>query len=530
MNNPQEKSKEDRVKLSRSKSEHKKSTIDGGKGNNKDSFMRRNNTDRKELNEKRMKRKIKSRFKKSKSPVGGKSTNQKIQNWGLELFKKSEDGIQDIILREKIYEILTGENHMFFLTKNKKVYGIGNNECGQLGLPNVAILQQPMILHFSDKISVSRVFVGADFSFCMSVSHQVYSWGLNLKGQLGLGHYENVSYPALVKSFNPFNSKSKHQNKSKLKPRISLLSENELIVDISCGSLHTLTLTNKSKVFSCGYGENYSLGHNSATTMNQFKEISFFHQLSSSSSHKIEKICSGTSHSGALIAGKVYLWGTFAHSKYCLNKIPNAVHLTDAVADFVVGDLLTVILTKTGQVFTLGENTDCQLGTSEENDYSLVSVNLPCKIEYICCGLNHIIAINNSKGKIFGWGSNRFGQIHPNSSFEFFSDPFELPWMFAAKAYIITCGPFSTVLVSAKRSKINSHGNSNEELETITDLKKEIDNIKKKAKKINQENEKLKEEITTLHATINTHMDSFNGSSSDKHDSDHDSDSKSIFL
>jgi mitogen-activated protein kinase kinase kinase 9 len=33
---------------------------------------------------------------------------------------------------------------------------------------------------------------------------EVYSWGLNIKGQLGLGHYENISIPTLVYSLLPF--------------------------------------------------------------------------------------------------------------------------------------------------------------------------------------------------------------------------------------------------------------------------------------------------------------------------------------
>ena len=482
------KKNDDLSKLSRSKSEVKKQ---GGTSNGKslnNNQIKRISTERKEISSKKYRQYQKSRNKKSKSQNTGKSSNQKIQNWGLEFFRKSEDGVQDITIKDKIYEILTGEMHMFFLTKNKSVYGLGSNEYGQLGLPNISLIQRPQLLPFSEKISVSRLFVGADFSFCMSTSHQVYSWGLNLKGQLGLGHFENVQFPALVKSLSKDkkSDKRKLSNKTneKLKKKVFLLNENEIVVDISCGALHTIALTNKSRVYSCGFGENYSLGHNSSKTLNQFKEIAFFHQLSSSSSHKIEKICSGTSHSGALIAGKVYIWGTFAHSKYCLNKIPNAVHLNQSVMDFVLGDLLTVILSKNGKVFTLGENTDGQLGIPEVNNYNMVEVVIPCKIEYICCGLNHIIAINNTEGRIFGWGSNQFGQVHPNSKSDFFSEPFELPWMYNAKAYIITCGPFSTVLVSAKRAKISSHGENNEDLETMLQLKKRYNLLKKKQKKL----------------------------------------------
>lgn len=98
--------------------------------------------------------------------------------------------------------------------------------------------------------------------------------------------------------------------------------------------------------------------------------------------------------------------------------------------------------------------------------------------------------------------------------------------MFNARAYIITCGPFSSVLVSAKRVKVPAHGEDDQDLETMIQLKQQIESIKKKARRINEENEKLKSEISTLHDTIESHMDSFNGSLTPEKDVEHDSDSR----
>ena len=486
--------------------------------------MRRVNTDVKSISNRRQKQRLTNKHKKSRSAIKGrkKTSNQKIQNWGLEFFNRANDGVQEISLKEKIYEILSGESHIFFLTKNKQIYGAGNNEYGQLGLPSQSRVVVPQLLHFSEKITISRVYVGADFSFCSSSKGQVYSWGLNLKGQLGLGHNENVPYPCLVKTLSPA-AKSKDDRPRRKK---SILKERELVVDIACGALHSLVLTNKSRLFRAGFGHNFSLGHHNNQSINNFKEVAFFHQLSSGSSHKIEKICCGTSHSGALVAGKVYLWGTFAHSKFGLNKVPNAVPLQHQITDFVLGDLLTVMLTSEGEVFTLGENTDNQLGyeDTEPHQYQTLAVEIPCKIEYICCGLNHVIAINNTQGKIFGWGSNRFGQVHPGSSSETIFPPLKLSWMYAAKAYIITCGPFNTILVSAKRARVPANGPGAEELQSLNGLKKQIESVKRKARKINEENDKLKGELSSLHDTVNSQLDSMTESMGEDDEED-DSDS-----
>ena len=218
-------------------------------------------------------------------------------------------------------------------------------------------------------------------------------------------------------------------------------------------------------------------------------------------------------------------------SKYCLNKTPNAINLKHEIADFVLGDFLTVMLTKNGDIFTLGENIDFQLGVSKISNYNTVHVSLPCKIEYICCGLNHVIAINNSRERIFGWGSNKFGQVHPLSSEKVFETFIELPWMPKSVAYIITCGPLNTILVSAKKAVVPRHGKGTEDLESIAILQKQIEMIKRKAQKMNVENSRLKEELTMLHSTVNSHMDSYNASSNgDQEDMEPDRESKNVLI
>ena len=510
-----------------------KSKLSTKKSTHREKRDKRDTSRTKDLKKRDTSTKLKKKSKKTKTAKSKQSSKhsssfvQNIQNWGQEFIPGSEKrGVQLINMQEKIYEIISGESHMFLLTKQKHIYGLGNNTHGQLGLPNIDMTATPFMLPFSKKISVSRIYVGTDCSFCISQSNQVYSWGLNIKGQLGLGHYESMPHPTLVKSLSHFKIMGKKSENKKC-----ILKENEVVVDIACGALHTLALTNKSKVYSAGFGENYSLGHNSNKTITDFKEISFFHHLSSKSSHKIDKICCGTSHSGALIAGKVYLWGTFANSKYCLNKTPNAINLKHEIADFVLGDFLTVMLTKNGDIFTLGENIDFQLGVSKISNYNTVHVSLPCKIEYICCGLNHVIAINNSRERIFGWGSNKFGQVHPLSSEKVFETFIELPWMPKSVAYIITCGPLNTILVSAKKAVVPRHGKGTEDLESIAILQKQIEMIKRKAQKMNVENSRLKEELTMLHSTVNSHMDSYNASSNgDQEDMEPDRESKNVLI
>lgn len=39
-----------------------------------------------------------------------------------------------------------------------------------------------------------------------------------------------------------------------------LLQNDEVVASIACGALHTLVLTSKNRILSCGFGEGYALG------------------------------------------------------------------------------------------------------------------------------------------------------------------------------------------------------------------------------------------------------------------------------
>ena len=54
---------------------------------------------------------------------------------------------------------------------------------------------------------------GSEHSFALSTEGEVFSWGLNFKGQLGLGDFENRAEPTLVECIIPnVEQNSKNQN------------------------------------------------------------------------------------------------------------------------------------------------------------------------------------------------------------------------------------------------------------------------------------------------------------------------------
>jgi alpha-tubulin suppressor-like RCC1 family protein len=48
-----------------------------------------------------------------------------------------------------------------------------------------------------------HIACGAEHSFALSTTGELYSWGLGFKGQLGLGDFDNKYRPTLVKNLSP---------------------------------------------------------------------------------------------------------------------------------------------------------------------------------------------------------------------------------------------------------------------------------------------------------------------------------------
>ena len=52
-----------------------------------------------------------------------------------------------------------------------------------------------------------------------------------------------------------------------------LLQPKEKVEQVECGSIHSVIRTNMNRLFSCGNGSTYALGHGSKETQRSFKQI-----------------------------------------------------------------------------------------------------------------------------------------------------------------------------------------------------------------------------------------------------------------
>ena len=80
-----------------------------------------------------------------------------------------------------------------------------------------------------------KIDCGLDYTLCMDKNGNIYSWGSNRYGQLGITGTNTYKQNLPVQMHFPHGIKSK-------------------IIDFSCGEEHSALLTTDGEVFTWGYG------------------------------------------------------------------------------------------------------------------------------------------------------------------------------------------------------------------------------------------------------------------------------------
>lgn len=273
-----------------------------------------------------------------------------------------------------------------------------------------------------------------------------------------------------------------------------LLREKERVVQIACGSIHTLARTNQHRIFSCGNGSTFALGHKSRDSCSIFKQVEFFNGTEEGGvvGVGIKTIACGLSHSGCVLTdGSVYLWGIAGDVSYnkefldkCLLKRPTKISFKDnssgglsqrrrsnasgiddsqsvIIEEIKLGEQFSMALTSKGQLFTWGLNDKGQLGLGNESftaDPQLVTgggigAKVISKIE---CGLKHCVALTKDY-QMYVWGSNSQLQLGTKKSAPFVNIPTLSVSYADAKPFKVACGSYYTVCLSYRMPRQEEH-------------------------------------------------------------------------
>ncbi|XP_065592552.1 probable E3 ubiquitin-protein ligase HERC4 [Cyrtonyx montezumae] len=140
-----------------------------------------------------------------------------------------------------IVQVACGDYHSMALSKGGNLFAWGLNTHGQLGVGSQdPHIPKPHLVKGLKGIPLAQIAAGGAHNVVVSLSGAVYSWGKNKFGQLGLGHTEDMDRPSYVGAL-----------------------EHWKAVFISCGADHTAVLSKDGLVYTFGAGGAGQLGHNS---------------------------------------------------------------------------------------------------------------------------------------------------------------------------------------------------------------------------------------------------------------------------
>uniref|UniRef100_A0AAR2KZP6 HECT domain-containing protein n=1 Tax=Pygocentrus nattereri TaxID=42514 RepID=A0AAR2KZP6_PYGNA len=208
------------------------------------------------------------------------------------------------LCEHRISQVMCGNQHCIALSKDGQLFTWGQNSSGQLGLgKGEPSSLSPQPLKSLCGIPLAQISAGGDHSFALSLSGAVFGWGRNSAGQLGLNDEQDRAVPCHIKFL-----------------------RSQKVVYISCGEEHTAALTKDGGLFTFGNGSRGQLGHDS--TNNEPLPRRVLELMGT----EVSQIACGKHHTLAFVpsTGLVYAFGCNAHGQLGLGtrghaKIPMPV-------------------------------------------------------------------------------------------------------------------------------------------------------------------------------------------------------------
>ncbi|XP_050726265.1 secretion-regulating guanine nucleotide exchange factor-like [Eriocheir sinensis] len=328
------------------------------------------------------------------------------------------EDLPDHINEPSIRTAVGGGGHTFLLTAQGRLFGAGWNASGQVG-DGTQVRAVPMfqLIRGLEGHHMVAVACGWAHSIALSQSGQVWVWGSNSHGQLGLPKDEV-----------PFTS-------------LPICLDLTNVVSVSAGLRHTAVATRDGRAYTWGHGHRGQLGH--IDSEGQLVKQQPTPKVVDHVEGKVMSVSCGQSTTYALTAeGHVLAWGDnkwgqLAHDPRnvafftCPLTIPHNYFGGERVAWLRAGWTHCVAGVTSGAVYVWGRADYGQLGPSEgekDDSSSDTAVNetlhhkrcryIPSRlsvnkrIRMVVCGSEHNLSMVGNAGEenaLLTWGWNEHG-------------------------------------------------------------------------------------------------------------------------
>ncbi|XP_042487543.1 PH, RCC1 and FYVE domains-containing protein 1-like [Macadamia integrifolia] len=304
-----------------------------------------------------------------------------------------------------VHQIACGFRHAALVTRQGEVFTWGEESGGRLGHGIDRDVCHPRVVEYLAVNNVDYVSCGEYHTCAISMAGDLFTWGDGTHNSGLLGHGTDVSHW--------------------IPKRISGPLEGLQVLSVACGTWHSALATSNGKLFTFGDGTFGVLGHGDR------ESVTYPREVRSLSGLKTIKVACGVWHTAAIVevigqAGanvssrKLFTWGD--GDKYRLGHGDKETRLKPTCVSSIIdynlhqiacGHSITVALTTSGHVFTMGSTAYGQLGNP------LSDGKVPCLVqdklvgeyaEEISCGSFHV-AVLTSRSEVFTWGRGANGRL-----------------------------------------------------------------------------------------------------------------------
>jgi alpha-tubulin suppressor-like RCC1 family protein/photosystem II stability/assembly factor-like uncharacterized protein len=275
-----------------------------------------------------------------------------------------------------------GENFAVAVTDDNTLYAWGLNDKGQIGIgtadngiyPFPMRIQNPPLFYSYWK----WVSAGADHVEALTNDGELFAWGNNSNGQLGIGNTENVTTPQMV----------------------VLPTGLSGWADVAAGPGYTLIISLEGLLYGCGKD---SLGTFTPSSTPKLARIDAFRAYS-------PLPCLAASYKFESRIDQQYL----ELSAYAIFDIGPTGGSPESLASVADGGQHSLLLWDDGNVDAAGDNSHGQLGLGPTDSHAIFgTLKFPTGVTQfvaVAAGLHHSLAIGND-GWLYAWGDNSVGEL-----------------------------------------------------------------------------------------------------------------------
>ncbi|XP_078045783.1 E3 ubiquitin-protein ligase HERC2 [Augochlora pura] len=328
--------------------------------------------------------------------IYGWGHNHRGQLGGLEGAKVKLPVLCESLSALRPVQLTGGEQTLFAVTADGKVYATGYGAGGRLGIGGTDSVTVPTLLESIQHVFVKKVAVNSGGKHCLALSSEghVYSWGEGDDGKLGHGNRLFYDRPKLIEE---------------------LLGTE--IVDIACGGNHSAAITSTGWLYTWGKGRYGRLGHGDSEDQLTPKLVEALQD------YKVIDIACGSGDAQTLCVtddDNVWSWGDGDYGKLGRGgsdgcKVPMKIESLAGLGVIKVecGSQFSVALTRSGAIYTWGKGDYHRLGHGTDDHVRRprkITALQNKKIISIATGSLHCVACSD-KGEVFTWGDNDEGQL-----------------------------------------------------------------------------------------------------------------------